>query len=254
MAHRFRPKGSYKDYLNLTSDDLAALTTEQLKGIVSKLNDVANKKMKRLAGSPFSEISPAYNANRGKPFTSPEKGKNLSRKDIKADYLRARAFINAETSTAEGSKKFAEGFGDKLKDRIYDKRFKKPTLKKSARSYLKRFWDKYNEWKDIESKANPDKYKGGTNPSNVEYFEEEVFDKGIRSKKKMTELAQKGYITKEEERTRVEKDNTKYDELPIGRVDAPRARSPKPNKHKAKRDEPTITQRFETINIFGEND
>lgn len=250
MANRFRPKGSYKDFLNLTSDDLAALSTDQLKGIVSKLNDVANKKMQRLSKSPFSEISPAYNANRGKPFKS-LRGSDLTRGEVKAEYLRARSFINADTSTAEGSRKFAEGFGDKLKDKIYDKRFKVPTLKKSARAYLKRFWEKYNQWKEIESKANPDKYKGGTNPSNVEYFEEEVFDKGIKSKKKMTELAQNGYVTKEAERVKLEEDNNNYDELPIGRVDAPRARSPKSNKHKTKG---TITQRFETINIFGEND
>ena len=258
MANRFRPKGSYKDFLNLTSDDIAALSTDQLKGIVSKLNDVANKKMQRLEASGLGAMSPAFRANENKPFKS-LRGKDLERADVKAEYLRARQFINAKTSTIQGTIEHNKAFDSQFEKIIgrgiddpenFDKRYKKEkVLKKPVKKRLSDFWDKYHEWKEIQQKEHPDKAKGGTNEEDVTYFADELYNKGKRKISDFEKKAKEDYVESEEQ---IEKDNNNYDELPIGRVDAPRPKNSKQGKHEAKGEKPTIKQKFQRINILGD--
>lgn len=255
MAHRFRPKGSYKDYLNLTSDDLAALSTDQLKGIVSKLNDVANKKMQRLEASGLGPMSPAFRGNMNKPFKS-LRGKDLDRADVKAEYLRARQFINAKTSTIQGTIEHNKAF-DKQFEKIigrgiddpenFDKRYKKKkVLKKPVKKKLSDFWNKYHQWKEIQQKEHPDKVKGGTNEEDVTYFADELYNKGKVRISDFEKKAREDYVESEEQ---IEKDNNDYDELPIGESKRKGKTSVKSPKYKTKRSG-TIKEKFESIKIF----
>lgn len=255
MANRFRPKGSYKEFLNLTSDDLAALSTDQLKGIVSKLNDVANKKMQRLEASGLGAMSPAFRANENKPFKS-IRGKDLDRADVKAEYLRARQFINAKTSTIQGTIDHNKAFDSQFKKIIgrgiddpenFDKRYKKKkVLKKPVKKKLSDFWDKYHQWKEIQEKEHPDKAKGGTNEEDVTYFADELYEKRKVRISDFEKKAKEDYVESEEQ---IEKDNNNYDELPIGDTEQKGKARIKSPKYKTKRSG-TIKEKFESIKIF----
>ena len=60
MANKLRPKGDYTQYLNLNASDIAKLSDAELRGIVAKLNDTANKRISRLDKSGFGFASPSY--------------------------------------------------------------------------------------------------------------------------------------------------------------------------------------------------
>ena len=122
MANKFRPKGSYKDYLDLNAQEISALSEDQLRGIVNKLNDAANKRMKRLEQSGYAELSPAY---RGRMQS--KKGYfritgNETPSQLKAEYLSARSFLRPEsTSSRKGIETYNKRF-----ESTYEKILGKP--------------------------------------------------------------------------------------------------------------------------------
>ena len=76
MAIKSRPKGSVNDLLGLSSKEISKLSEKELRGIVSKLTDTANKRLKRIQESGLSSLSPIVRARekakKGK-FTLPER-------------------------------------------------------------------------------------------------------------------------------------------------------------------------------------
>ena len=80
---------------------------------VSRLNSMANKRIKRLANSKFN-TSPAYQKwlkSGGEKFSI--RGK--SQQDVRKEYYRVQQFLNYETSTITGSKKVLQKTNENFK-------------------------------------------------------------------------------------------------------------------------------------------
>lgn len=265
MASKYRPKGSYKDYLDLTGNQLAELTNEQLQGITSKLNDAANKRMMRLERQGIELLSPGY---RGR--LESKKGRfTLTRKETRGQlmdkYLAARRFLNPETgtSTRKQIEKYVEKYNDLYENvlgtdfddpSLYDRRFKKKkVLKKSTKDRIADFWNKYHEWQEIERKNNPSSGSIGSPIELAEWFEEEFYSKGKTKVKDYEKEAQKRYKEAEEKRLQEYGEDTINEggELPIAPTKQRGTQSPIKSKYKTKRSgkyEPK--QRFEKIDIL----
>lgn len=207
MASKFRPKGSYKELLNIPSNDFRKLTEDQLRAIVTKLNDTANKRINRLKQSGREFESSAYRGREGAKFFAPH---DLSGKDLKTAYLDVKSFLEGKTSSLTGTKEYVKQFKDiydKIKSNLseyeenFDKRFKhSKVLKKSVvKENIRDFWERYEEWKEIERKNNPDSAKGATNINDVENFDEELYQTGNVSIQDMEAKAKADYLRQERE-------------------------------------------------------
>jgi len=204
MANKYRPKGSYKKLLKLTSKDISELSESQLRGIVNKLNDTANKRIKRIKESGYEELSSAYRTISGKRFKGSE---SASFDDLKVSYMNVKNFLTAKTSSLGGTKRYINKFeipyenilGKPLDDPSnYDKRFKsKKVLKKSVKNKIRDFWESYDQWREIEIKNNPNSQVGDTNLENVQKFEEEIYSKGETNLSDMERKAKEDYLKDE---------------------------------------------------------
>ena len=244
MASKFRPKGSYKELLNIPSTDFRKLTEDQLRAIVTKLNDTANKRINRLKQSGREFESSAYRAREGAKFTAPH---DLSGKDLKTAYLDVKSFLEGKTSSLTGTKEYVKQFEnvyDEIKSRLsedeqnFDKRFKRSkVLKKSVvKKSIRDFWKKYEQWKEIEKDKNPDAGKGSTNINDVETFDEELYQTGKVSIQDMEQKAKEDYLRHERELQ--EEDLNDYEDdgnaISTSAPDRRGARSPKPIEYKGK--------------------
>lgn len=214
MANKLRPKGDFTQYLNLNAADIAKLSDAELRGIVAKLNDTANKRLSRLDKSGFGFASPSYRY-RAENFDNisffipdkPTKGSSKEkiegyRSELKNAYAEARNFLNNKTSSISGTLTYSKQFDDVYTDVIgapldnpkhLDKRFKEPTLRESVKNKIKDFWEKYHQWREILEEKNPDAAKVGTNITSVEYFIDEVYQKKQTSIDRMKRKAEKIY-------------------------------------------------------------
>ena len=235
MANKLRPKGDYKEYLNLNASDIAKLSDGELRGIVAKLNDTANKRISRLDKSGFGFASPSYRYRAENlqeiSFSIPDKPTKGStkekiegyRSELKNAYAEARNFLLNKTSTISGTLKYSKGYDDVYRDilgaplddpRNLDKRFKEPTLKKAVKNRVADFWKKYHQWREILEKKSPDEAKVGTDITSVEYFIDEVYSKGQTNIKRMESKAEKMY--KERQKQQYGEDNTLSTPTPDG--------------------------------------
>lgn len=258
MASKSRPKGSIKELLNLSSTDFKTLTERELRAIVTKLNDAANKRLKRISSSGFDELSSSFRARKGERFTI---SRGVSGSDLKTAYLNVKSFLQGKTSSLTGTKAYLKGFDVSYTDILgkplddpsnYDRRFKtKKILKKSVKKKIRDFWSKYEQWKEIQARENPDTAIGDTNINDVEEFQEEVYDDGKASISDMEEKAKEDYLKAEREID--EEDLNDYDE--VKPVQPPKPKRPgkagtKQNQHKAKRSKKDSRFKFESIKIF----
>ena len=199
MAIKERPKGKIKDFITLTSSEISKLSDKALKGIVSKLFDAANKRIKRINREGLEYSVPAVRARLGKggakEFRIAEIG---DRDDLEIAYSEVREFLATKTSKVKEARSYAKKYG-KMYDEVldeddYDKRYKtKKVIKKSGKKKLRDFWETYSKWRELDKKHNPDKYAGTTNLNYVEEFEEEIYAEGKTSIAEMEEIARKGY-------------------------------------------------------------
>lgn len=259
-----KPKGSYKDYLNLSSEDIKNLSEGELRGIVNKLNDAANKRARRLKQAGFESSSPALREREGKLF-------NISRKadkaDLKSAYTDARNFLSGKTGSIAGTKSYLKQF-DPLKEKVIaramenpenlDKRYKTPRLKKSAeKKAMTDFWDEYDKYREIEKDKNPDKGDDyTTNLEDVSEFEEELYSQGDTDLSDYERKANQDYLEGQGEADDGEEED--------GSVQPPQPKrrgkgGAKQVQHKASGAKPKygktkstsgIRQRFEKIKIF----
>lgn len=263
MANKLRPKGDYKQYLDLSAADIAKLSDQQLRGIVAKLNDTANKRISRLDKSGFGFASPSYRY-RAENFdnidfsipSKPTKGSGKEkiegyRSELKNAYAEARNFLLNKTSSISGTMEYNKQYKDIYSDILgaplddpknLDKRFKEPTLKKSTKNKIKDFWSKYHQWREILEKNSPDEAKIGTDITSVEYFIDEVYNKGQTNTQRMENKARKIYQKGQEE----------YggdDELSTPPVDGGGKASPKRTK-RTKKGAFEIKEKFAYVEIF----
>lgn len=237
-----RPRGSISDYLGLSTEQLSKLSQSELRGLVRKLNDAANKRLKRLGESGFGELSTGYRSRmwsegRGKfKLTGKE---TMSR--LKAAYLSVSNFLKPESRTT--MKTIAEMevdsmtsiqsavLGTDLRDPdLYDRRYKhKKVLKKKTRKKLREFWSKYDQWLELQ-KSKSGKPMVTTNLDNVSTFEEEVYSQGLTSISSMEALIKAKYEQEQKEQ------GNESDTISASQLNNPSETASKPNKHKGKGD------------------
>lgn len=251
---------AYKDYLNLSSRDISNLGDVELRNIINDLNDVANKRIKRLERSGLSLYSPAYSNIKASGNTRfrLERGEGDMTK-LKSAYLKVRNFLSdeTETSTIAGTRTYIEKLSPAIDkalnkamqdERNLDKRYKTAKLKKTAeRDTLNDFWDSYNEWREISMKNNPEAWKQGSPKEFVEYFYDEYYSKGKTNVTDYEEGTKKQY----EESVPVEEGLSDEKEFPPTANERGRVDAPKRDKYtKTRKGVGGIKQRFQKIKVF----
>ena len=101
---------STSELLNMSSGDVSNLTRSQLAQVVSRIASAANKRIRGLQEAGIE--SPAYERvveSGGKIST---KGKNLNQ--LRSEFLRAKQFMDAKTSSVSGYKKVINNTAKKL--------------------------------------------------------------------------------------------------------------------------------------------
>ena len=265
MASRYRKKGSYKEFLNLTAEDISKFSEAELRAVVSVLNDVANKRAQRLENAGLAEFSPSYRARftsgKGK-FRLPTEdelrivGKSREGKPLKEhmitalkrEYLSVRQFLKHESTTMGGVMEEVEKFGDILStainESIFDERYNDFRLKKGKRfkKKVRAFWAEYDKWRETLKKKGGD-IGGSTNLENVEDFVEELYSQGKTSLQDYERKAQELYEKKEERRLEDEEGVSISSKSSYGRG------TQKPKQKKQQR-RGSIRTKFEKIKIF----
>lgn len=260
MAIKTRPKGSYKEFLNLSASDISSLSTSQLRGIVSKLNDVANKRLRRLEDTGLELFSPSYRARKKQSglatfsITGSESPSELRAKYASVqNFLREKGFSTKaqiwEHVQTDENAVITKILGKPLSDPSnFDKRYKKKkVLKSSVKKKISDFWDKYHEWREIYEDKNPDEKAAGTNDESVSYFEEELYSEGETNISDFERRAREEYEKREKEKAENESGDIQASS-PNGRRKGTSSKPKRAGKGKGKKS--TIKQRFEKIKIF----
>lgn len=103
---------STAELLNLSSGDVSGLTRSQLAQVVSRIASAANKRLRGLERAGVE--SPSYkriSESGGKIST---RGKNLNQ--LRSEFLRAKQFMEAKTSSVTGYKKVIANTAEKLRE------------------------------------------------------------------------------------------------------------------------------------------
>lgn len=101
MSNRNFVKGKSTDsLLNMTLREFAGLAKTQLRQVVSRLADTANKRFVRVAGSKYESLAARKVMESGGKFTT--RGKGLE--ELQAEYMRVRDFLKSPTSTIKGAR------------------------------------------------------------------------------------------------------------------------------------------------------
>ena len=186
MAIKTRPKGSYKHYSQLTASEVENLSASELRGIVEKLNDAANKRIRRLRQSGLEDFSASYRgrfSERGKGFFKLSR-RAMTPASLKKAYYSVRKFLEAEGTTLPGVRKeFAtqsEILEKAMGEDIFDKRFKGKVLKKgkATKDKVSRFWREYDKWREIRAGKVTNEERGTTNINDVDEFAEDFYSQG----------------------------------------------------------------------------
>ena len=239
-SKNYRPRGSINDYLGLSTEQLSKLSQSELRGLVRKLNDAANKRLKRLGETGFGELSTGYRSRmwsegRGRfKLTGKE---TMSR--LKAAYLSVSNFLKPESRTTikAVTKMVADSMtsiqsavlgGDLREPDLYDRRYKKKkVLKKKTRKKLRDFWSKYDQWKELmQSKSG--KPMITTDLDMVLDFEEEIFSKGLTDIPQMEALIKAKYEQEQREQ------GNESDTISASMLNNPAEKTIKQSKHKGK--------------------
>ena len=101
MSSKSFVKGrSSKSLLNMSMREFAGLTKTQLRQVVSRLADTANKRTKQLQKSGVESLAARQVSQSGGKFSS--RGKGID--ELRAEYLREKFFLTSPTSTVKGAR------------------------------------------------------------------------------------------------------------------------------------------------------
>lgn len=126
---------SISDLINMDANDFLSLNRSEASKVVSRLASAANKRLRRMGNT----SSPATRraAKSGGAFSV--KGKTLNQ--IRSEYVRAKQFLQNETSTIKGYNKFVKAGVSQLA---------KMGVDISEQNY-KRFTDLFDQLKEIDT-------------------------------------------------------------------------------------------------------
>lgn len=101
MNRRNFAKGKSTDsLLNISLREFAGLTKTQLRQVVSRIADTANKRLARVLGSKYESLAARQAMESGGKFST--RGKDLE--ELRAEYMRVRDFLKSPTSTIKGAR------------------------------------------------------------------------------------------------------------------------------------------------------
>ena len=86
--------------LNMSLREFAGLAKTQLRQVVSRLADTANKRFARVSGSKYESLAARQVVESGGKFST--RGKGLE--ELQAEYMRVRDFLKSPTSTIKGAR------------------------------------------------------------------------------------------------------------------------------------------------------
>lgn len=173
-------KMSLKSLTDLSERELSSLSHNELSKVVSRLSQVANKRLTRLSKS--GVFSPAYEGFRRRGegrFTT----KNKTDFDLKKEFLRVKDFLNMETSTIHGAQSVRREVIQKLK--------KEHNIKITNKQYND-FFKVYERLKEVDSTVSNKlmKYNVFEEISNV--LDDSNIDETVdKMRNRLTEIYQK---------------------------------------------------------------
>lgn len=97
---------SYKEYLQLDPGTVSKLKTDELRTVVARLNKIEAKRVKNLEKYGYNT-----QAVRGLEDTGgkTKASRSMTRQELLHEYKRAKSFLQSETSTVAGARKFSKG-------------------------------------------------------------------------------------------------------------------------------------------------
>lgn len=132
-------KMSLKSLIDLSERELSSLSHNELSKVVSRLSQVANKRLTRLTKSDvFSSAYEGFRRRGEGKFTT----KNKTDFDLKKEFLRVKDFLNMETSTIHGAQSVRREVIQKLK--------KEHNIKITKKQYND-FFKVYERLKEVDS-------------------------------------------------------------------------------------------------------
>ena len=132
-------KMSLKSLTDLSERELSSLSHNELSKVVSRLSQVANKRLTRLSKSGvFSSAYEGFRRRGEGRFTT----KNKTDFDLKKEFLRVKDFLNMETSTIHGAQSVRREVIQKLK--------KEHNIKITNKQYND-FFKVYERLKEVDS-------------------------------------------------------------------------------------------------------
>lgn len=102
---------SYKQYMDLSANEVAKMTEKEMRAAVRSMQKVVGARMSRLSKGGYQSQAARYMEERGKIST---KGKDLNQ--LRAEFKRAKTFLQARTSTVTGVKKVMTEYTKGLQD------------------------------------------------------------------------------------------------------------------------------------------
>lgn len=112
--------------------EFAGLTKTQLRQVVSRLADTANKRVKRLQGAKVESLAARQVSQSGGKFST--RGKGLD--ELRAEYLREKSFLTSPTSTVKGAKSVESEAIKAMRD-IYGEDLRGVDLRKLLNDFYK---------------------------------------------------------------------------------------------------------------------
>ena len=133
MSNKSFIKGrSTNSLLNMSMREFAGLTKTQLRQVVSRLADTANKRVKRLQGAKVESLAARQVSQSGGKFST--RGKGLD--ELRAEYLREKSFLTSPTSTVKGAKSVESEAIKAMRD-IYGEDLRGVDLRKLLNDFYK---------------------------------------------------------------------------------------------------------------------
>lgn len=149
-------KMSLKSLTDLSERDLSSLSHKELSKVVSRLSQVANKRINRLSKSDvFSSAYEGFRRRGEGKFTT----KNKSDFDLKKEFIRVKDFLSKETSTVHGAQavrrevvqKLRKEHNIKITNKQYNDFFKVYERLKEVDSSVSNKLMKYNVFEEISN-------------------------------------------------------------------------------------------------------
>lgn len=173
-------KMSLKSLTDLSERELSSLSHNELSKVVSRLSQVANKRLTRLSKSGvFSSAYEGFRRRGEGRFTT----KNKTDFDLKKEFLRVKDFLNMETSTIHGAQSVRREVIQKLK--------KEHNIKITNKQYND-FFKVYERLKEVDSTVSNKlmKYNVFEEISNV--LDDSNIDETVdKMRNRLTEIYQK---------------------------------------------------------------